>query len=90
MKNKKSVKISARVTLADYKRLQNIRQRYGFKSVYQIINYLAYAFLRVADRDNDPIVESVPEEIEEMFADMADGDLPRKYKVKPHKDIETV
>ena len=58
----KYVRLSARVTLADYKRLEEIRRKYGFKSIYQILNYLTYSFLRVADREHDAIAEPVPEE----------------------------
>lgn len=74
------VKLTARVTLADYMRLEMIRRRYGFKSIYQILNYLTYAFLRVADRENDAVSEPVPEEIESMFEDLESSDLPVRYR----------
>lgn len=38
------VQIVARVTLADYKRLKDICEKYGFKSIYQLQNYLCYSF----------------------------------------------
>lgn len=44
------IRLTARVTLADYTRLKDIQKKYKFKSVYQILNYLAYSFLRVADK----------------------------------------
>ena len=74
------VKITARVTLADYMRLEMIRRKYGFKSIYQILNYLTYAFLRVADREHDAVSEPVPEEIESMFEDLKSSDLPVRYR----------
>ncbi|WP_418832030.1 hypothetical protein [Phocaeicola sp.] len=76
----KYVRLSARVTLADYKRLEEIRRKYGFKSIYQILNYLTYSFLRVADREHDTIAEPVPEEIERMFEDLGTPALPVRYR----------
>ncbi len=74
------VKLTARVTLADYVRLEKIRRKYGFKSIYQILNYLTYAFLRVVDRENDVVSEPVPEEIESMFEDLGSPAMPVRYR----------
>ena len=80
------IKVSARVTLADYRRLDKVRELYGFRSVYQIMNYLTYSFLRVADREHDVVDEPVPDEIEDMFKDLSEGQLPIKYrKARPYK-----
>lgn len=80
------IRLTARVTLADYVRLRNIQRRYGFKSVYQILNYLTYSFLRVADKDNDPVDEPMPKEVEEMFDDLGTPKMPVRYKkAKPKK-----
>lgn len=53
-------------------RLKIIREKYGFSSNYEICKYLMHCFLRVADPDNDPIMEPIPEEIESMFGDLSD------------------
>lgn len=62
-------RISGYTTNADYERLLTIKNKYGFKSVYQIIKYLIHSFLRVADPDNDKTEEPLPEEIKEMFSE---------------------
>ena len=62
-------KIFARLWREDYNRLEKIRKQCGFKSNYQIIQYLVYCFLRVADKENDHVDEPLPEEIEDMFID---------------------
>lgn len=80
------VQIVARVTLADYKRLKDICEKYGFKSVYQLQNYLCYSFLRAVDKEHDPIDEPVPDEIVQMFDDMGTPKLPIRYrKARPVK-----
>lgn len=80
------VQIVARVTLADYKRLKDICEKYGFKSVYQLQNYLCYSFLRAVDKEHDPIDEPVPDEIVQMFDDMGIPKLPIRYrKARPVK-----
>lgn len=88
------IKIFSRVSKNDYDRLGMIRQRYGFKSNYEIIQYLMRCFLRVADPDNDTIAEPIPAEIEEMFDNLSEADrhfafikpkrrCPRKTPDKP-------
>lgn len=78
--NSQRVQIVSRVSLADYKRLKNICEKYGFKSVYQLQNYLCYSFLRAVDKEHDPITERVPDEICRMFDDLESSSLPIKYK----------
>ena len=74
------------MTLADYMRLKDIQKRYNFKSVYQIMNYLPYSFLRVADSEHDPVVEPMPKEIEDMFEELGSPKLPIRYrKARPNK-----
>ena len=85
-KNNQRVQIVSRVSLVDYIRLKNICEKYGFKSVYQLQNYLCYSFLRAVDKEHDPIDEPVPDEICKMFDDLEYPSLPRKYKkAKPNK-----
>ena len=68
------VKIFSRISKADYGRLSEIRKKYGFKSNYEIVKYLVYCFLRVADPEHDNVKEPVPVEIEEMFANLSEAD----------------
>lgn len=77
MKHKPSkieyIKIFSRVSRSDYNRLTEIKKKYGFKSNYEIVQYLMRCFLRVADPDKDTCTEPIPVEIEEMFASMTDS-----------------
>ena len=81
---KKYKKIFARISLEDLHRVENIRKKYGFKSNYQIVQYLLYCFLRIADPDNDPIDEPVPAEIQEMFDHYTD--FEDKFNITPRRD----
>ncbi|WP_106831151.1 hypothetical protein [Parabacteroides pacaensis] len=78
------IKIFSRVSHADYTRLENIRKKYGFKSNYQIMQYILHCFLRVADPENDQQIEPVPEEIKEMFGDFSQMEKHFEYK-KPKR-----
>lgn len=78
------IKIFSRVSRFDYQRLEKIRKKYGFKSNYQILQYLLHCFLRTADPDNDQQIEPVPEEIKEMFGDLAELEKHFEYK-KPKR-----
>lgn len=78
------IKIFSRVSKGDYGRLSMIRKKYGFKSNYEIIQYLMRCFLRVADPDNDPITEPVPVEIEEMFLNLSEADKRFAF-IKPKR-----
>lgn len=79
-------KIVARIDPIQWQRLADIRKKYGFKSHYEIMQYLIACFLRVADPDNDTSVEPVPEEIEMMFDSLADSEKHFEY-VKPKRSI---
>lgn len=83
------IKIFSRISKSDYERLSVIKKKYGFKSNYQIIQYLLHCFLRVADPDNDDLVEPVPDEIEQMFNDLAEADkkfmFEKPKRRSPHK-----
>lgn len=79
-------KIVARIDPIQFNRLVTIRDKYGFNSNYEIIQYLVGAFLRVADPDNDTSVEPVPEEIEMMFENFSESEKHFEY-VKPKRSI---
>lgn len=70
MGNKKKIltkRVYSRVTPETYKRLNEIKDKYGFNSVYEIVQSLIHCFLRVADRESDSQMEPVPYDIESMF-----------------------
>ncbi|RGP17273.1 hypothetical protein [Parabacteroides gordonii] len=79
-KKYKKQKIDTYVSVEDVSRLRLICEKYGFNSIYQLLQYLVHCFLRVADPVNDPIDEPMPIEIEEMFTDNAEWE-----KRKPSK-----
>lgn len=81
MRNKKEYrKIVARVDGSQYKRLSQIRDKFGFRSNYEIIKYLVSCFLRVADPKPEEEAEKEPlqDEIREMFYDYSD--VEDRYK----------
>lgn len=65
-------KIDTYASKEDVARLKSICAKYGFKSIYQLLQYLVHCFLRVADPVNDPIDTPLSIEIKEMFTDNAD------------------
>lgn len=79
-------KVYSRVTPETYRRLEYIRSKYGFKSVYEIIQSLVHCFLRATDKDNDQQVEPLPYEVERMFDELSEGEkhveFERIYKRK--------
>ncbi|MFR9262367.1 MAG: hypothetical protein ACLVL2_17875 [Bacteroides cellulosilyticus] len=50
-------KVVARLDPIQFKRAEAIRDKFGFKSIYEMSQYLWGAFLRVAGPDNDTSVE---------------------------------
>ena len=76
-------KIFARAKVYDLERLDKIRKQYGFKSNYQILQYLLHCFLRVADPENDLIDEPVPEEISDMFTNFTEFEDTFYEKQRP-------
>lgn len=70
----KKQKVYTYLSVQDVKRLELICKKYKYNSIYQLLQYLAYCFLRVADPENDPILEPVSDEIREIFIS------PREYK----------
>lgn len=84
-------KVYSRVTPETYRRLDEIRIKYGFRSVYEIIQSLVHCFLRAAFREDDLQQEPLPYDIEEMFAGMAEGErhveFEKPKRRKPHKTV---
>ncbi|WP_321520044.1 hypothetical protein [uncultured Bacteroides sp.] len=79
-----AVKIFSRMDDEAYKRLSDIKNKYGFKSEYEIIQYVVGCFLRVADPENDTNQESIPKEIADMFNDLSDEERQFDF-VKPKR-----
>lgn len=89
MGNKKKIltkKVYSRVTPDTYKRLNEVREKYGFSSVYEIMQSLIHCFLRVADPERDQQIEPVPYEIEQMFADLSDAEKHVEFE-KPKRGV---
>ncbi|MFR1084142.1 MAG: hypothetical protein ACLSCE_04180 [Bacteroides cellulosilyticus] len=85
-KTKMFGKIVARIDLDNFKRLSEIRDKYGFSSNYEIIQYLVACFLRVADPEHDETEEPVPDEIKDMFADYSEAEKHFEF-VKPKRKL---
>nr|DAM03160.1 MAG TPA: hypothetical protein [Caudoviricetes sp.] len=85
-KNYTKQKIDTYVSIQDITRLKSICGEYGFKSIYQLLQYLVYCFLRVADPDNDITTEPLPIEIEEMFTNNAEWER-RKHSKGSHEGM---
>ena len=79
-KKYKKQKIDTYVSVEDVSRLRLICEKYGFNSIYQLLQYLVHCFLRVADPVNDPIDEPMPIEIEEMFINNAEWEKCKHSK----------
>lgn len=84
-------KVYSRVTPETYRRLDEIKAKYGFSSVYEIIQGLIHCFLRVADPEIDQQSEPVPYDIEQMFADMSEAErhveFEKPKRRKPNKSV---
>lgn len=79
-------KIDTYVTASEITRLRAICVKYGFRSIYQLLQYLVYCFLRVADPEADPIDEPVPQEIENMFKSTAEWET-RESTANSHEGM---
>ena len=89
-------KIVVRLDPIQWERATRIRDKYGFKSVYEISQYLWGCFLRVADPELEDANESIPEEIANMFRSLSSyvaevkrkrGDCkPRRTVYRPEVD----
>ena len=61
-----------------------IRDKFGFKSIYEINQYLWGCFLRVADPEHEENPTPIPDEIAEMFNDFAQAERRFEY-IKPKR-----
>ena len=86
-----SKKVYSRVTPETYRRLNEIRLKYGYSSVYEIIQGLIHCFLRVADPDNDQQTEPVPYDIEQMFIELSESEKHVEFnKPKRRRSCKSV
>ena len=65
-------KINTYVSLEEINRLREVQNKLGFKSIYEILQYLVHCFLRVVDPDNDTNDTPIETEIIDMFTDNAE------------------
>lgn len=89
MGNKKKIltrKVYSRVTPDTYNRLNDVKTKYGFSSVYEIMQNLIHCFLRVADPEHDQQIEPVPYEIEQMFSELFEAEKHVEFE-KPKRSI---
>lgn len=89
MGNKKKIltmKVYSRVTPDTFNRLNEVKAKYGFSSVYEIMQSLIHCFLRVADPDNDPQTEPVPYDIEQMFSELSEAEKHVEFE-KPKRQV---
>lgn len=77
-------KVVTRLDLKQWERAERIRDKFRFKSLYEIDQYLWGCFLRVADPEHEDNDDPVPDEIRDMFQDYAAADRRFNY-VKPKK-----
>lgn len=79
-------KIVARIDIDCFNRLSEIRDKYGFNSNYEIIQYLVACFLRVADPEHCEEDEPVSDEIQDMFANLSQAEKHFEY-IKPKRKV---
>lgn len=87
-------KIVARINTDTEKQLAFVRDEYGFNSIYEVVQYLIAAFLRVADPEIIEEPETIENEAENIFSDLSEAENHFEY-VKPkraldHKSLNTV
>ena len=85
-KKYKKQKIDTYVSVEDLKRLTIICEKYGFRSIYQLLQYLVHCFLRVADPESDKTNEPLPHEIKEMFTNNTEWEQ-HNQTFGSHKDM---
>lgn len=71
-KERKTVCVVAKVSPEARKRLDKVRERYGFRSSYEIMQYLLSAFLRVADPEGETGTSADAEKLAEL-AELFEG-----------------
>lgn len=79
-------KVWFRINSKDGKRLSEIAEKYGFKSRYELGQYIVACFLRVADPENDEDDTPVHDEIKEMFYDLSEAEKHFEF-VKPKRRL---
>lgn len=79
-------KVVVRLDPIQWERASRIRDKFGFKSIYEISQYLWGCFLRVADPEHEEDPNPVPEEIEAMFDGFSQAEKRFEY-VKPKRAL---
>lgn len=84
-------KLVARLDPIQWERASRIRDKYGFKSIYEMNQYLWGCFLRVADPEHEDNPTPVPDEIESMFGGFSESEKHFEFvKPKRAKNIESL
>lgn len=78
--------VVVRLDPIQWERASRIRDKFGFKSIYEISQYLWACFLRVADPEHEENPDPVPDEIEDMFGDFTEAEKHFEF-VKPKRSI---
>lgn len=78
-----TVRIKSNVTARQLERLERIRQKYNFASVYEILQYSIACFIRALDTANE-MVEPEPVDIDNMFSDFSESEIHFEYS-KPKR-----
>lgn len=76
----RQVKIFSRISKENYERLNRIKEKYGFKSNYEIMQCLVHTFLKYADPEIKRPHPNVAVEIDEMFQEFANVEAPQYIK----------
>lgn len=84
----KKQKVYTYISVQDIERLKLLCMAYGFKSTYQILQYLLHCFLRVVDPENDTIDEPIQQEIVDMFINNADWQARRESNNTYFEDMQ--
>ena len=68
--------VRGKVTHREYERLKEIRDAYGFKSIYEIMQCLTRAFINHVDHEVEYPPVDPTNEIDEMFNEFTDAESP--------------
>lgn len=79
-------KMVFRINRTSFDRLSEIQAKYGFKSNYEIMQYLLHCFFRIAGLENDKSLEPVPDEIQTMFSGFFNRNRDFEF-VKPVRHV---
>lgn len=87
MSEKRYINVMSKISPADAERLDKIRRRAGFKSKYEIVQYLISSFLKHADPGGEPDPsDKLSPELARMFEDYEDVGV--RTFARPDSDMQ--